>query len=311
MSATPGTIELIAIELSKLLRPLQDELGTPGQAKAFLASMGFTLSDGQVGGLAAEITAVANDTGDLITIVRDLIQAIEDESLGTITTKAIAGVEKIADILNNIKPLSNQIGVHVGVSSSEVARRVFDFLLFKYLEGAQGLNDMLELAGLLDREDHNEESVDPNNPPFTTTTYHFDQIGNWFTNPATQIKTLYGWGNDNFTGKDLFTKIEHLVARSGLPVILDDSDAAVPLLDIVAFELRPKTDVTPHGLQVKLKNSLSSGRKRYRWVRTAHIELKIDAATPADMGLTGFAGTRRLRLTRRREAQSAAISLSS
>src|SRR5712692_4857639 len=106
MSATPGTIELIAIELSKLLRPLQDELGTPGQAKAFLASMGFTLDDGQVGGLAAEITAVANDTSDLITIVRDLIQAIEDENLGTITAKGIAGVEKIADILNNIKPLS-------------------------------------------------------------------------------------------------------------------------------------------------------------------------------------------------------------
>lgn len=84
MSASPGTIELIAIELSRLLRPLQDEMGTPAQAKAFLASMGFKLNDGQVGGLVPQITVVANATGDLIAIVRDLIQAIEDENVGTI-----------------------------------------------------------------------------------------------------------------------------------------------------------------------------------------------------------------------------------
>src|SRR6266436_9855287 len=100
MSATPGTIELIAIELSRLLRPLQDELRTPAQAKAFLASMGFKLNDGQIGGLSANITAVADDTGNLITIVRDLIQAIEDENIGTIIAKGIAGIEKVANILN-------------------------------------------------------------------------------------------------------------------------------------------------------------------------------------------------------------------
>ncbi len=286
MSATPGTIELIAIELAKLLRPLQDELGTPAQAKAFLASMGFSLNDGQVGGLSGQITIVANDTGDLIAIVRDLIKAIDDENFGTITTKSVAGIVKIADILNHIKPLSNQISVHVGLPATEVARRVFDFLLFKYLEGAQGLNDMLELTGLLDRQDHNEDSVDPAHPPFSVTTYHFDQIGNWFTNPGAQIKTMYGWGNNNFSGLELFTKIEHIVARSGLPVILDDSNPAAPLLDVVALELKPKTDVTPPGLQVKLKHKLSSGPQTIPLGEDARIELKVDAATPADTGLT-------------------------
>src|SRR5712671_3595350 len=105
MSAAPGTIELIAIELSRLLRPLQDELRTPAQAKVFLTSMGFKLNDAQVSGLSAEITVVANATGDLITIVRDLIQAIEDENIGTIIAKGIDGIGKIADILNHIKPL--------------------------------------------------------------------------------------------------------------------------------------------------------------------------------------------------------------
>jgi len=122
MSATPGTLELVAIELSKLLRPVQDELGTPAQAKSFLASMGFKLNDGQVSGLAAQITVVANDAGDLITLVRDLIQAIEDENYATVTSKGIDAIAKIADILNHLKPLSDQISGHVGVSGADVAR---------------------------------------------------------------------------------------------------------------------------------------------------------------------------------------------
>jgi uncharacterized membrane protein YeaQ/YmgE (transglycosylase-associated protein family) len=184
MSATPGTIELIAIELSKLLRPLKDELSTPAEAKAFLASMGFNLSAAQVGGLSGTISNLANSTGDLITIVTELIQAIEAEAFATITEKSIDAVEKIADIIDASDNLGTQVSVHVGVNGAEVARRIFDFLLFKYLQGAQGLNEILELAGFLGREDHNEDSTDPNNPPFTVITYHFDQIGDWFTDPV-------------------------------------------------------------------------------------------------------------------------------
>jgi len=286
MSATPGTLELVAIELSKLLRPVQDELGTPAQAKSFLASMGFKLNDGQVSGLAAQITVVANDAGDLITLVRDLIQAIEDENYATVTSKGIDAIAKIADILNHLKPLSDQISGHVGVSGADVARRIFDFLLFRYLEGAQGFNDMLELSGLLDREEHNEDSVDPSDPPFTVTTYHFDKIGNWFTNPAGQIKTLYGWGNNDFTGLDLFSKIQQIVARTGAPVVLDDSNPAEPRLDVVIVEIAPKTDVTPHGLQLRIKNKISSGPQTIPIGDDAHIELTIDAATPVNTGLT-------------------------
>lgn len=284
MSASPGTIELIAIELSKLLRPLRDELATPAEAKAFLASMGFKLSDGQVAGLAGQLAVLANSTGDLVTIVTALIQAIEDENLGTITAKGIEAVQKIANIINASKTFGVQVGGNVGVAGDVVARRIFDFLLFKYLEGAQGFNDMLELAGLLDREDHDEDSVDPNNPPFTVTTYHFDQIGNWLTKPFDQIKARYGWGNNNFDGKVLFEKLEHILARAGLPVVYDDSGPK-PHLDIVVLRLEPKTDVTPHGLLVTIKNKLSTGTQAIDLGADAHAELKIDAAVPVNTGL--------------------------
>jgi hypothetical protein len=285
MSASPGTLELVAMELSKLLRPLEDELASPAQAKPFLAGMGFLLDDGQVASISGEITAVANDVSALIGIVEDLIQAIDSDDLGTISSKGIAGIQKIADILNNIKPLGNQISVHVGISGAEVARRVFDFLLFRYLEGAQGFNDLLELLGLLDRQDHNEDSVDPANPPYTVTTYHYDQIGNWFSDPSGQIKSLYGWGTDNFTGKELFAKIQEIVARTGAPVIFDDSNPAIPKLDVVIVQITPKTDVTPHGLQVAIRNKISSGPQTIPLGSDAQLVLAIDASTPSNTGL--------------------------
>lgn len=286
MSATPGTIELIAVELSKLLRPLRDELSTPADAKAFLASMGFDLSAGQVGGLAGTINTLGNSTSDLITIVTELIAAIEAEAFGTITAKSIAAVQKITDIINASETLGSQVSVHVGVSAAEVARRLFDFLLFKYLQSAQGLNDMLELIGFLEREDHNEDSTDPNNPPFSVTTYHFDQIGDWFTDPIARIKTLYGWGNANFTGLALFEKLEHIVARSGLPVALDDSNPNVPRLDFVFVEMQPKTVGAQHGLQLKLRSKISSGEQTFALGEDARIEWKVDFAPPRDTSVT-------------------------
>ena len=285
MSATHGTIELIAIELSKLLRPLKDELSTPAETRAFLASMGFDLSAGQVGGLAGTLNTLATSTDDLITLVIELIQAIEAEDFATITEKSIDAVEKIANIIDASDDLGSGVSVHVGVSAAEVARRIFDFLIFKYLQSAQGLNEMLELIGFLEREDHNEDSTDPNNPPFTVVTYHFDQIGDWFTNPVTRIKTLYGWGDDNFTGKKLFEKIEQILARTGLPVILDESDSSKPRLDIVVVEMT-KTNNTPRGLQLKLKSNISSGDQTIPLGTDAHLDWKVDFAPPRNTGLT-------------------------
>ncbi len=286
MSAAPGTLELIAIELSKLLRPLEDELATAGQAKPFLASMGFVLSDAQAGGLSAEISAVAGDVTDLIEIIQDLIVAIDAEDLATIAAKGIAGIQKIADVLDNLAPLGNGVSIHVGIPADQVAKRIFDFLMFRYLEGAQGVNEGLELMGLLDREDHNEDSVDPANPPFTVTTYRYDQIGDWFSDPAGKIKSLYGWGNNGFMGIELFQKLQQIIARTGAPIVLDDSNPAVPKLDVVLIEAIPKTDVTPHGLELKLRSQINSGPITIALGTDAQLILNFEANTPSNVGLS-------------------------
>jgi len=283
VSNAAGTIESVAIELSKLLRPLATELATPAKARAFFAQLGFLLSNAQVAGIGPPLSTAASGTGDLIAIVKELIEAIEAENFGTIVSKGMAAIQKIVAIIQALSSLGSQLSGLVGVPADKVAKRLFDYLLFKYLNGAREVNDALELLGLLDREDHNEDSEDPNNPPFTVVTYHFDQLGGWFSDPAGQVHTLYDWGN-NFDGSKLFSRIEGMLARNGLPVIYEP--APIPRLDIVFLEAVPKTDVNPHGLTVRLKNKIAPSTQTIELGSDAKIDLKVDFQLPLNMELS-------------------------
>ena len=285
MSDAAGTLESVAIELSKLLQPLERDLATPAQARVFFAKMGFALTDPQVAGIAAPLSTIANDTGDLITIVTQLIQAIEDEDFGTIAAKSIAAIDKIADIIDALSTLGPQLGGLVGVSGAEVARRIFDYLVFNYLESARGFNDVLEILGLLEREDHNEDSTDPDNPPFTVVTYRFDNIGGWFSDPFEQIRTLYDWGKSTFDGSKLFGKLEPIAARNGLPVIFDTSGLE-PRLDLVLVEAVPHAVGGSHGLLIRLKTDLTTGVQTIQLGNDGQIEFKLDFHPPLNTGLS-------------------------
>src|SRR6187431_1293977 len=223
MSGTAGTIESVAIEISKLLRPLETQLSTTAGARAFFAQMGFILSDAQVGTVAAPFATLAGNTGDLVKITTAIIKAIEDEDYGTLSAKGIEAIQRIVQVIDAISTLGSSMAGLVALPADQVAKRIFDFLVFQYLNGAPQINDVLELLGLLERDDQNEDSVDPANPPFSVINYRFDQIGNWFSDPGTKIRTLYGWGDPSFDGKKLFAPIERILARSGLPVLFDDT----------------------------------------------------------------------------------------
>jgi hypothetical protein len=285
MSSVAGTLENIAIEFSKLVQPLQTELSTPGQARVFLAQMGFTLTDAQTTGIAAPLSAAARDAEGLVTTIEALLAAINASDDGALAAKSIEAIQKIAGLIGDISTLGSNIGGLVSVSAGDVAQRIFDYLLFNYLGRSPEVNDVLQLLGLLERADHNQDSTDPNNPPYTVATYRFDHIGGWFSDPAGQVKSLYDWGQNAFDGSKLFSMLETILARNGLPVILDDSDAT-PRLDIVFAELLPKTDVTPPGLLLRIKNTISSGLQTLPVGNDASLEFKIDFQLPNNTGVS-------------------------
>ena len=284
MSTAAGTIESVAIELSKLLGPLERDLSTPVGARSFLAQMGFVLTPAQVASVTTPLSRAASNTGALIRVVIELIRAIEAENFGTITTKSIEAVQRIVEIAGDIDSVGTSLSGVVGLPADEVAKRVFDYLIFTYLQSTPEVNDALEFVGLLERDEQNQESTDPDNPPFTVVTYDLGRIGDWFSDPGAQMQALYDWGQNGFDGTKLFTRVERILARAGLPVLFDDT-GTVPRLDVVIFEVVPKTDVNPHGLLIRIKNSLSSGVQTIPAGPDARVELKIDAQLPSNTGL--------------------------
>jgi hypothetical protein len=281
MSDAAGTIEAVAIELSKLLQPLETQLATPAGAKVFLAQMGFVLTDAQATALAGPLSVAASGVGDLIEIITALIAAVEAEDYATITAKGAEAIERIGQIVDALASLGTRLSGVVSLPAADVAKRLFDMLVFNYLEATPQVNDALELVGLLDRDER--DSADPASPPFTVVTYRFDQIGPWFSNPGGQIQALYDWGN-GFDGRKLFSRIERILARAGLPVIYDDSGPEARL-DVVFIEAVPKTDVSPHGLSIRLKTGTVSTAQTLQLGSDARVELKIDFTIPVQTRL--------------------------
>lgn len=284
--SSAGTVEIVAIELSKVLRPLATDTSTPARTKAFFAQMGFTLTNAQATTLSGALSAVDTDAADLLLIIKDLIDAIDHDQVATIVSKGVEAVQKIAGIVDALSSpaVGGALGSIAGIPAAQAAKRLFDFLLYQYLQSASEVNDILDFAGILDREEHNEGSVDPDNPPFTIVTYHFDAIGDWLSDPAGKVKSLYHWGDNNFDGTALFPRAERILAYAGLPVVYNPSPT--PKLNVVFFELVPKTDVNPHGLLLKLKSDVASFTQPVTLSTDASAELKLGFQLPKNMGVS-------------------------
>lgn len=285
MSTAAGTIESIALELAKLLGPLDRQLSTPEDARSFLAQMGFVLTPAQVSGISGALAQTASGTGALLQSAVALIAAIEAEDFGAIASRSVEAVQRIASVISGIDGLGTQLNGVTGVPAGQAAKRLLDFLIFTYLDSTRELNDALEFVGILDRDERNQDSTDPDNPPFTIVTYRFDRLGGWLSNPGGQLAAEFDWGQVGFDGTKLFGRVERIFARAGLPVLFDET-GSTPRLDLVVIEAVPKTDVNPRGLQIRIKSSMATGEQVLPAGPDAKVSFQLEAQLSSGTGLT-------------------------
>jgi hypothetical protein len=264
----------IAAELAKIFEPLRTELVAP-HTKGFFAELGVTLTDQQAAGLAAPLGIIVTRTDELLALIPEIITALTDEDWGEATQKGLLATVKVGETIAAFDDLSTA-AQGIIVDAGELPARIFNLLLARYLDAIQGLNDVLEFIGLLERQDFDVDSIDPAHPPYTIHTYRFDAIGEWLSNPAAKAESLYGWG-PNFDGQLLFPRLEMLASHSGLPVIYDDTSTP-PRLDVVLVELVP-TSGSP-GLAIRLKSDLSTGTVTIPLGPDARLELNAEAQVP-------------------------------
>ncbi|MEP6692654.1 MAG: hypothetical protein ABJD07_15965, partial [Gemmatimonadaceae bacterium] len=236
MNPSSDSLSQVAVELAKLFEPLAEALATP-PPDVFFAQLGIPLTAAQSAALGGPLSTIVTRTEEMIALIPALIAALDADDFGTVAEQALAATQKIGEIITALDALSTAAQGLAVPDADELAVRIFDYLLARYLDSAHGLNDALEFLGLLDRADFNVDSNDPAQPPFTISTYHLGAISEWLSDPAAKASSLYGW-DASFDGHLLFPRVEQLLAMSGAPVIYDP--AATPqTLDAVIFELTP------------------------------------------------------------------------
>lgn len=254
MSAAPGTIQVFLRALRKIFAPLADRL-TVDTAPTFLVQLGVAMSPAQAASLAGPLGSVRTSVTNLVQSVDDLDEVLESGDLSGQASGVASAISSLANLLNGLPTLGNAIGGLPGVPPEFAVtfrQRLFDHLIVELVGSARGLPELLEFVGVLDREDF--ELPGPAEIPYTVDTLHLSQIGPWLGRPGDQLAALYDWGAPGFNGIKLLQALTRLLGMLGVPVLLDLS-GTTPVLDLAYAKIRPRADLDPRGVAIRLDAS--------------------------------------------------------
>ena len=109
------------------------------------------------------------------------------------------------------------------------------------------------MLGVIDREIVPGIPGDATHPEFERKRLHLSNLIDLAQSPTEYLVRLYGWGDPAFDAQRLFTVLEDVISRAGLPVSLTPATATDPItLRIVLFKLKPDASTSPPGLTFSL-----------------------------------------------------------
>jgi hypothetical protein len=262
-----GTLESIGLALARLLQPLEERLAT-GNVRALFAEMGlqFPPALDSLPGVTDAATTTVSTVRKLPGLITALITAIDAEDYGGILSTALQLIDVVRKIIQSFDTLATQLrnaGAATGLSPAEVTAfanelpgRLLEFLIVENIARIPGLEESLEFVGGIRRIEGNVGSVDPTKPPFTRYELHIDQLVTFIQSPLERLQALYGWGGGAFDGLALLNEIKSLLTRNNVPAVLDTS-VNPPVLDVYFVEIKPRTDINPRGLSIRLADAFT------------------------------------------------------
>lgn len=281
MSDTNNTVQTVLLQIADAIEPIQRELA-PGQARLLFLELGIPMSAAQESAIGGPLASAVGDAHDMMQLSAELTTAIEADDTGGIIAKSAGLIQKIVGLIQSINALVAAVhGLGLAIPAAAIdaiPERLVNLLLVRALDSARGVNELLEFLGVLERQDFNTGSADPNNPPYTISTFHFDRLGSWFQSPGDVLKSLYQWNDPAFTGVAILQRLGNLLAAVGGPAFFDPT-AVPPTLDLVLAAVTPKTDISPKGLSIGLKSDFSTGTLSFGaddW----KIEFDLDFSLP-------------------------------
>ena len=294
MTNQPGTLDIFAIELAKVVKPLEERIDA-GEILELFAELGIRFPET----LAAD-PQFQSALGDALDRLKQippqviaLIGQINAEDYVTAAGTAVDLTEAIVQLIVDIDQVAQAINaasasfpaIDVADFVANLSRNLVDYLLVSYVEAAMPAGAAaLELLGVVERSAQNVGSIDPATPPYVKKALHFDHLSRAFSNPNEHLRTLYGWGNNDFDGTVLLAKLEKLLLALGLPVLRNT--AVTPhRLNMLFVELSATTGPPPPGLQLLLKHLFTVGGVYELIEDSWRAEFGLQAQLPLEAGI--------------------------
>jgi hypothetical protein len=258
--AGAGTIETIALELGKAIKPLStllapdifEKLGVPLPTSiANNAGIIGKLNDAKtiINDLPSKITALetaiaGSNTGEifskgteLIAIIKDLIPKLTE--LGSAVNTAAVSLP--TDVQSDLKALADKLPL-----------RILEYCLVGYLgENMPLLTRAMNLIGAIDKEITLPPGMVLNNPIATIVPrrFYIDRIPKMLSDPSGYLQQTFNLGSSLFSGKELLEKIQGLLIELGHPAELTQIGTNPFVLDSDFFKAELDTTINPPGLK--------------------------------------------------------------
>ena len=297
MADASGTLETLALELGRALKPLEELLG-PG----IFGRLGVDLPPSVTGDatLNTRLTTAKTKAGELEARINDLAAAITSEDPVTITASGIQLIVKIAELVADLTQVGNALNQAANALppaergpiqqfAAQMAVRSLEFMSIGYLdEKLPNLTNTLTVLGLADKEHVISPDLEVSDVPreIVPRRFYVDRIPKLLNNPGEHFQQAYEWGANGFNGTVMLRKAQALIETLGVPATIYQNPGQPPKLEAFFFSAQADNSVSPPGL--KLEVSLPGNTTFDRtinfsdlWKGTVHLQASFAAGVEA------------------------------
>lgn len=202
------TLTLLAEEIGTVFEPLKEALESPEDFSGFMRKLGWNFT---------QIPGPINDIKPAVATLVDLLlnQEFDSGTVGELTTQirtVINGIKDLNSVTNGALPNT----VDKTEFKNEFPEQLIQTLTVDYITGQKGkIGLILKTIGIIRVEDIPKAGK---RFAYTKKEIAWNDIGNFFNDPASVFTNAYKWGTPQFRDKYLMANLNDLGEHLGLTV---------------------------------------------------------------------------------------------
>lgn len=294
-----GTIETLALELGKALKPLAELLGPD-----IFVRLGTELPRAISGNatIAAKLTAAKATATGLDSKITNLAAAITADNPVSIVVEGATLIANISDLVLKLSDVGDAVNVAANALppaqkipiqqfAQAMAVRTLEYMGVGYLnELMPTLTTSLTMLGIVDKEYDASPDLEVVNAPraITPRRLYLDRLPKLLGHPNDYLRQVFNWGDNSFDGAIILLKAQALLESLGVPAAIYQQPGQPPVLEAYIFSAQADRSVTPPGMKFELSLPGKTVFDRTvnfsdLWKGTVHVQANYAAGVTATL----------------------------